>query len=203
MRRRLRSGMARRIGEGRPIKLTPSALRIGGWIVAALLIVGIAVVVGVLGGEADGVGASPTPGATATAAGTPIAFGTGLDETSGAVAENTRTTRFTAGDAFVYSVHPGDTVPSQVYVEVRRSAGEGAEVVQAPVEAQVLPNPEIIAFSVPANALLADFGAGAFRMLIYADPDEAPIAEGDFQLVAGAVSPAATSSVSAETDAAQ
>ncbi len=125
--------MARRPGEeGSTLNLSPRALRIGGWMVAILLIAGIAVVVGILGGDAQepGVGASPSgSGALGTAE---IAFGTALDPASGEVATAARTDRFTAGDAFVYSVAAAEP-PAAVYVEVRRTGGGAVEIAQAPV----------------------------------------------------------------------
>lgn len=188
--------MARRPGEeGSTLNLSPRALRIGGWMVAILLIAGIAVVVGILGGDAQepGVGASPSgSGALGTAE---IAFGTALDPASGEVATAARTDRFTAGDAFVYSVAAAEP-PAAVYVEVRRTGGGAVEIAQAPVDAQTLPDPDVIAFSVPAEDLLAVFGPGEYMMLIYADPEADPIAEGTFLLVTTAASPSTSASAS-------
>lgn len=196
MRRRLRSGMARRIGEDGALRLSPRAMRIGGWVVAVLLIVGVAVVVGLIGGDGDGDGAgvSPSPTGSTGGAAAPITFGTALDEATGAVAEESETDRFADGDSFVYSVDSIGGVPAQVYVEVRRSGGGDAAVVQAPVDAQALPNPQVIAFSVPAADLLDVFGAGDYTMLIYADPAQAPIAEGGFELAESGPSPVSSPS---------
>lgn len=198
MRRRLRSGMARRIGEDGSFKLSPRAMRIGGWVVAVLLIVGTAVFVGVIGGDGDGigVGASPSPSGSADADAAPITFGTALDEATGSVAEQSETDRFVDGDLFVYSVASEGAVPAQVFVEVRRTGGGDPAVVQAAVDAQRLPNPQVIAFSVPAAELLAVFGAGDYTMLIYADPEQAPIAEGTFQLADPTPSPPGSPSAS-------
>jgi hypothetical protein len=181
--------MARRPGGdgAAPLTLSPRVLRIGGWVVAILLIAGIAVVVGLLGGDADEplIGGGPSASAD-TAAGPEIAFGTALDAATGEVATDARTDRFAEGDTFVYSVEPSSSAapPSAVYVEVRRVTAEAEEIVQAPVDAQVLPNPAVIAFRVPTEDLLAVFGPGEYRMLIYADPEADPVAEGSFILVA-------------------
>ena len=79
-------------------------------------------------------------------------------------------------------------------MEVRRTGGGEAETAQAPVDAQPLPEPAVIAFTVPTADLLAAFGPGEYLMLIYADPAGDPIAEGTFELVALLVSPAPSSS---------
>lgn len=190
--------MARRPGEeGAAFNLSPRALRIGGWIVAVLLIAGIALVVGLLGGDPETPvgGASPSGSATATS-GTAIAFGDALDPATGEVAENALTDRFAAGDTFVYSVapEPGTPPPEAVYVEVRRTGGGPVEIAQAPTEAQPLPNPDVIAFTVPADALLEAFGPGDYLMLIYANPEDERLAEGTFVLVGASASPSVSAS---------
>ena len=204
MRRRLRRlggrSMARRPGDDgvAPLTLSPRVLRVGGWVVAILLIAGIAVVVGLLGGDADETGIGAEPSASADAATGPvIAFGTALDLATGEVATDARSDRFAGGDTFVYSVAPSSSAPpSAVYVEVRRVTAGTEEIVQAPVDAQVLPNPAVIAFRVPTEDLLAVFGPGEYRMLIYADPEADPVAEGSFLLVAApGASPSARPSV--------
>jgi hypothetical protein len=182
--------MARRPDDD-SLPLSPLARRYGGWLAAALLVAGIAVVFRILGGNGDGTVIDPTASASsATAAGATISFGTALDPATGEVAAGARTTQFADGDSFVYSVPPSGTVPPAIYVEVRRTSGGAAETVQAPVEAQVLPNPAVIAFTVPAAALLAAFGPGEYLMLIYPDPAGDPIAEGAFGLVDPLASPA-------------
>ena len=181
--------MARRPGEeGSALSLSPRARRLGGWVVAILLVAGIAIVVGLLGGDAEepGVGASPSGSGSAGTA--PIAFGTALDPATGEVAAESQTERFTAGDTFVYSV-AGAEPPAAVYVEVRRTGGGAVEIVQAPVDAQTLPDPSVIAFSVPADDLLGVFGPGEYLMLIYADPEADAIAEGSFLLSATDATP--------------
>jgi hypothetical protein len=190
--------MARRSMEDERLTLSPRARRIAGWVAAILLVLGIAVVVRVLGGSGDG---APTIGAGPSGSGGPtgdvaeIDFGTALDETTGQVAEDARASRFATGDTFAYSVAPRGEVPAQVYVEVRRTDGtEG--VAQEPVDAQTLPDPRAIAFTVPAEDLLAVFGPGTYLMLIYAEPGGTAIAEGTFELVSVDASPAASPSAS-------
>lgn len=199
MRQRLRPfrdrAMARRPGDEDSLPLSPRARRIGGWIAAAVLIGGIALAFRVLGGNGDGTVVDPSPsGASAAAAAATIAFGTALDATTGEVAADAQTSRFADGDLFVYSVPPTGVVPATVFVEVRRTGGGTVEAVQAPVGAQPLPDPTVIAFTVPTALLLADFGPGEYLMLIYADPEGDPIAEGTFELIAPLVSPAASAS---------
>src|SRR5688500_9343572 len=170
MRQRLRPlrarAMARRPGGEDAFTLSPRARRIGGWIAAALLIAGIAIVVRILGGNGDGTLVAPSPSGSAGPSVPNIDFGTALDPATGQVAADARTQRFAEGDTFVYSVPPTGTVPPAVYAEVRRVGA--AEPEQAPVDDQALPNPEVIAFSVPTRDLLEVFGAGEYLMLIYA-----------------------------------
>ena len=190
--------MARRTGDSESISLSPRARRIGGWFVAVLLVIGIAVVVRVLGGNGDGAGVVPAGSSLPSGSDVaPIAFGTALDPASGEVAADARSDRFADGDPFVYSVSPsdlgpGNPVPVAVYVRVERTGGGALEVAQEAVEAQKLPDPRVIAFSVPTADLLADFGPGEYLMVIYADPAAAPIAEGAFRLIGTDVSPAAS-----------
>jgi hypothetical protein len=186
--------MARRPGHDERFSLSPRAKRAGGWLAALLLVVGIAVVLNVLGGNGDGapIGASASGSASVTAA-AEIAFGTALDPASGQVAEAARSDRFAAGDVFTYSVAPDGPVPPAVYVEVRRTSGGTEEIVQEPIDADELPNPNVIAFRVPTDDLLAVFGPGTYLMLIYAEPGGEPIAEGTFELVSADASPAPSS----------
>ena len=196
MRQRLRNfrdrerPMAHRPAADGRVTLSPRSRRIGGWLVAMLLVVGIAVVLRVLGGNGDGapVGALPSGSASASTA-TEIDFGTALDPTSGQVADAARSERFVAGDIFSYSVAPAGAVPPAVYVEVRRTSGGTEEILQEPVDPQPLPDPNVIAFRVPTDDLLAVFGPGTYLMLIYAEPGGEPIAEGTFELVSADTSP--------------
>ena len=182
---RLRS-MARRPGEDRRFSLSPRDRRIAGWLAAVAVFIVIAVVVGILGGNADGTPVAPGTSATASAStAAPIRFGTAMDAASGMVSAEAETNRFAAGDTFAYSVEAEGPVPATVYVGVVRTAGGAQEEVQSAAEAdQGLPDgATAIAFAVPAANLLTDFGPGEYRMTIFTDPTAAPIAEGTFVLV--------------------
>ena len=191
--------MARRPGGdgAAPLTLSPRVLRIGGWVVAILLVAGIAVVVGLFGGDADTGPLGASPSASGSVATATVAFGTSIDVAIGEVAAGTSTDRFVAGDTFAYSVALSGTSPDPVFVEVRRTGGGLAEIVQSPVDGrQPLEYPPALAFDVPADDLFEVFGPGEYLMLIYADPAVDPIAEGSFILVgAPAASPSASASV--------
>ena len=186
--------MARRPGaDGGRIELSPRAMRIAGWVAAAVIILGVALVVGVLGGDADSgpIGSSPSASAEATTA--PIEFGTALDPTTHVVSDGAATDRFTEVDLFAYSVATSGTAPDPVYVEVRRTGGGAVEVVQAPLDGQQpLEYAPALAFDVPADNLFAVFGPGEYLMLIYADPAAPAIAEGAFVLVGPDATPEPT-----------
>jgi len=190
--------MARRPGFDGRFSLTPRERRILGWVVALVLVIGIALIVGVLGGDADGApaGAGPSPSASAGAP-PPIAFGTAIDAGTGEVAAEARTDRFASPDAFAYSVRPAGPVPATIYVEVERTGGGPREVVQGPAndwDQAVAPGSVTIAFSVPAADLLEVFGPGDYRMRIFDDPEATePIAQGQFILVADPVPASAPS----------
>jgi hypothetical protein len=177
--------MARRPGsDGVAFDLSPRQMRIAGWIAAAVIILGIAIVVGWLGGDAETGALGASPSALTGVEPLVIEFGTALDTSAGVVAEGAGTDRFTTGDLFAYSVVTTGAAPDPVYVEVRRTAGGAAEVVQTALDGQQpLEYPRALAFDVPTDNLLAVFGPGEYLMLIYADPAEAPIAEGTFVLV--------------------
>jgi hypothetical protein len=172
--------MARRPGEPFRLNLSPRSLRLAGWLVAVVLVLGIAAAVRFLGGNGDGaaVATSPSPSGAAPA---PITFGTALDDLRAVVA-GSETSEFTRGQTFAYAV-PDAAPASVVYVEVARIDG-AEETVQAPVEGQPVPNaPGPIGFTVPADNLIDAFGAGRFEMTIYLDPAGSPIAAGTFELV--------------------
>jgi hypothetical protein len=186
--------MARRPGEGGRFTLSPRERRILGWVAAIVIVIGIAIVVGVLGGNADGDPVDPD-GSAAPSAATPlaIAFGTELDETTWQVAAGAGTDRFIESDLFAYAVPPTATVPATVYVEVVRTGGGVEEVVQAAIpdegDQTVPAGRPAIAFSVPAANLFTAFGPGEYRMRIFAEPGAEPLAVGTFTLV-GDVAPA-------------
>lgn len=180
--------MARRPGPNGRFVLSARERRLLGWVVALVLIIGVAVVVGLIGagGEeppVDADGSAPPSGSVPLE----IAFGTALDPATGEVAAAARTDRFASGDAFAYSARPAGVIPTTVYVEVARTGGGTPEVVQAPdpgVGDQLLPEgATTIAFTVPAANLLTAFGPGEYRMRILYDPAGASVAEGDFVLV--------------------
>lgn len=204
MRERLRPfgrrSMARRPGEEGGFRLSLRDRRLVGWIAAAAVVIGIAVAVGLLGGNGDGAPVAPAASASPSGAGDgPITFGTALDPTTGEVAADARTTRFAAGDTFAYSIPPPEPIPGTVYVEVARTGGGPAEVVQPAAEEGVQPVPEgsaTVAFTVATDRLLEVFGPGAYRMRIYADPTGAPLGEGMFELVGGDPSASAAPSPS-------
>jgi hypothetical protein len=182
--------MARRLGSERTIELTPRVRTIAGWVAAILIVVGAAFFVGRLGSpDAPGTGASGSPGSPRPTL-PAIAFGTGLDTVTGEVAADLRTGRFAAGDSFVYSVRPsGRPGVDQLYVEViRLGPDQTSTPVQTPAPQPISPDAEVIAYDVPADRLIEDFGPGTFLMRIYLEPGGPPIAEGQFELVAPAAS---------------
>lgn len=192
MRRLMRSRerpMARRPEEERGFSIPPGARGIAGWAAVAVLLVGVAFGARLIGtgGEESAVLESESPSQTAQPSSAPIAFGTAIDAVTGEVAPDARTAAFGPGDAFAYSVRPLEPPPTTIYVEVLRTGATPATV--QPPSPQGLPEgAAVIAFVVPADALLADFGPGAYVMRIFAVPTEAPIAIGEFSL-AGDASP--------------
>jgi hypothetical protein len=187
--------MARRSGQEGGLILGPRERRILGWIVALVLVVGIAIVVGVLGGNGDGDPIAPAGSvAPSGAAALPITFGTEIDPESGEVASGAQTDHFTSADSFAYSVVPAGQVPSTVYVEVERIGGGASEIVQPATpdgEQEVTRGRPAIAFTAPGARLLEVFGPGEYRMRMFVDPAAAPIAEGTFTLVGDIASPSA------------
>ena len=108
---------------------------------------------------------------------------------SASIPVGARTTSFERGDTFAYAVGGGQPAEA-VYVEVERTDGGPLEIVQAPIEAQAIPDaPALIGFTVPAAALLDAWGAGAYVMRIYLEPGGEPIAEGRFVLAEAPSSP--------------
>ncbi len=181
--------MARRPEDARRLSIPPAARGLVGWAAVALLLVAIAFgarLIGTAGDEAVAL-QSASPSATAGPSAPAIAFGTAIDAVTGAVAADSATTTFGAGDDFAYSVRPALPPPPTIYVEVLRTGSDPATV--QPASPQTLPDgAALIAFVVPADALIADFGPGDYVMRIFAQPTEAPIAIGTFTL-AGAAQP--------------
>lgn len=185
--------MARRPGQEGALNLGPRERRILGWIVALVLVVGIAIAVGILGGNGDGDPIDPAGSVGPTAL--PITFGTEIDPETGEVAPDTQTNQFTSADSFAYSSRPAGAVPTTIYVEVERIAGGANEIVQPrnpDGEQLVTAGRPAIAFTVAGARLLEEFGPGEYRMRIFVDPAAAPIAEGTFTLVGDPASPSAS-----------
>lgn len=188
-RARVRAMAQRPDGAGR-LQLSPRARWITGWLVAAAIIVGIAVVMRVLGGNADGVAVGPTATASPTLGdAASIRFGTTLDPATQEVAASSATDRFVEGDRFAYSFRPATPPPSAVWVEVRRGLDGSGEAVQEPARHELAEDALVIAFEVPAAALFRDFGPGPYQMRIYLEPDGGPAAVGSFELVVTGPSP--------------
>jgi len=181
MRNRLRRITGRRMARpviGGPTSLGPRTRIVVGWVAAAALIAVIAFVVGRPGKDAGAPDPSPT---AAAAAPLPIAFGTALDSATGVAIRPTD--RFASGDLFAYSVQLAAPIGRDaVEVEVLR-VGQPPTVVQQPAAQAVSAESRVIAFSVPANALIKAFGAGEFVMRIYRDASDRPLAEGHFRLI--------------------
>ena len=188
VRQRLRSSRARVMarrpdGRGR-FGLSPRARRIGGWVAALAIIGTVALVVGVLGGNADGTSVVPSPSPSATMGeAVTIRFGTALDPETHEVAVGAETDRFAPTDRFAYSYRPVDPPPETVWIEVRREADGSGETVQEPAPHRLAADALVIGFEVSAQNLLDDFGAGPFQMRIYLEPDSAPAATGSFEIV--------------------
>jgi len=173
--------MARRPGDGGRFRLSPRARQLAGWVAALLLVLGIAGTVRLLGesGDEGAVVASPSGAGGATTLA--IVFGTELSAER-VVPVGARSTSFERDDTFAYAVGGGQPAEA-VYVEVERTDGGPLEIVQAPIEAQQIPDaPALIGFTVPAAALLDAWGPGAYVMRIYLEPGDEPIAEGAFVL---------------------
>lgn len=184
--------MARRPGDEGRFTLSPRARLVAGWVVAALLIGGVAVFVGILGGDGDGAAVLPTP--SPSSGGSPpaetIAFGTAIDPLTGEVSEASVTDTFTHGDPFAYSVRPATPPPNPIYVEVRRVGGGPQMTVQPPAPQGIGVGAELIAFVVQATDLIEEFGTGEFEMRIFATPTGEPLASGRFRLTGDALIPA-------------
>src|SRR5688500_7193412 len=121
MRRRLRllrpQRMARPSGGPLwPLDLSPRGRTIAAWLAVVALLIGVAFVVGGLGGEEGG----PEVGVNASPSGAPsplpIAFGTVLGPT-GEVDPASQTSRFATGDTFAYSIAAAPPPDGDVYVE--------------------------------------------------------------------------------------
>jgi hypothetical protein len=180
--------MARRPGDGGRLRLSPRARQLAGWVAALILVLGIAGAVRLFGESGDEGAVVPSPSGTNGVATLAIVFGTELSAER-VVPVRARTTSFEDDDLFAYAVDGGQPAEA-VYVEVERTDGGPLETVQEPIEAQEIPEaPALIGFTVPAAALLNEWGAGAYLMRIYLEPGGEPIAEGRFVLVETPASP--------------
>jgi hypothetical protein len=180
--------MARGPGDGGRFRLSPRARQLAGWVIALLLVLGIAGAVRLLGESGDEGAVVPSPSGAGGAATLAIVFGTELSPER-VIPVDARTTSFDRSDTFAYAVGGGEPAEA-VYVEVERTDGGPLEIVQAPIEAQAIPDaPALIGFTVPAAALLDAWGAGAYVMRIYLEPEGEPIAEGRFVLAEAPSSP--------------
>lgn len=152
-----------------------------GWLVAGGLLVALAFIVGGPGAEQGLLGgnASPTPSIRPALA---IRFGLALDPDSHRAVQRTRS--FHAGQTFAYSVtltQPADS--PDIFVEVERLSGRPRVVQQRSIQ-HITPGRRTFAFTVPADDLLAAWGAGRFEMRIYIGQGDEPVAVGRFRLVA-------------------
>jgi hypothetical protein len=174
--------MARRRVQDRRLELSPRARRIGGWLAAIVLVLGIAGAVRIFGGNADGDAVLATPSPAPSTALYEITFGTELGDDR-VVPPSVETNRFVPDDLFAYSVAEAPAA-TRVYVGVRRIAGGPVEVVQPATEAQDVPDgPATIGFRVPAVNLFEAFGPGTYEMTITVESGGAPIAAGTFELI--------------------
>lgn len=180
--------MARRTAGAGRIDLSPRARMIGGWLVALLLVLGVAGAVRFFGESGEGTVGGPNGSGSAPATPSGIIFGT-LLTAERQIPVDARTTTFSRGDTFAYAVE--EARPAQrVFVEVRRTGGGAVETVQEPVEEQLIPNaPGPIAFSVPAANLLDAWGPGEYLMRIRLAEDGPVIGEGPFVLGEASPSP--------------
>ena len=153
-----------------------------GWLAAIVLVIGVAFVVGRLGGEAGGPEDEPTASVSTTPTLLPITFGT-LLTAEGEVDPSSETSRFAVGDTLAYSVAAEPPPGGRVYVEVVRVADGAEEPVQTPAPQELPEERAVVGFQVPVQNLIDAFGPGAYVMRIYVSPSAGPIAEGRFELL--------------------
>ena len=154
-----------------------------GWAAAAVVLVGLAVVVGRPAAEQELLGGSgPSPSAATPR---PIAFGATIDQASGRVVG--RTGRFGPGDGFAYAASfPEPLAAGSVLVEVVRLDDGGSAVVQPPLAQDVFATGDAVAVELPAERLIAAWGAGSYEMRMYLAADGPVVAIGRFRLLADA-----------------
>jgi hypothetical protein len=150
-----------------------------GWTGALLLVGVVAFIVGRPGQDAGVLGATPS---ASVGSPLPVAFGTAIDRETGEASK--RTTSFTRGEPFAYSVRlTGPVGTSNAYVEVLRDAAGKLTELQAPTRLQTFPDRPVIGKLVTVNDLIDAFGTGNFVLRIYLDPARAPIGEGRFTIM--------------------
>ena len=154
-----------------------------GWLVAGILLVALAFIVGGPAAEQGLLGSrsSPTPSEPTAL---PIRFGLALDPDTNRAVRRVR--GFHAGQTFAYSVtlrRPPTT--SSIFVEVQRISGQPRVVQERSIQ-HITAGRQTFAFTVPTDALLAAWGGGRFEMRIFFGQQSGPIAIGRFRLVAAA-----------------
>jgi hypothetical protein len=144
-------------------------------------LVALAFVIGGPAAEQGLLGGTPSP--SQGPGPLPIRFGTALDPESNRAVHRTR--RFRAGHSFAYSVtldHRLNT--TEVFVEITRMEGGERVVVQERAPQRIQPALRTFAFQVRTADLLAAWGAGDYEMRIYLKATAAPLAIGEFSLIA-------------------
>jgi hypothetical protein len=151
-----------------------------GWLAAGVLLVALAFVVGGPAAEQGVLGGTPSPSQPSPL---PIRFGQALDPDTNRAIHRSR--RFRSGDRFAYSVTvaraPGT---ADIQVEISRLTEGGRTVVQPRSMQHILPDVRTFAFAVRADDLLSAWGAGSYEMRIFMGNGDAPLAVGQFTLIA-------------------
>jgi len=157
---------------------TPGLL---GWVASGAVLVVLAFVIGGPTAEQGLLGGSPSP--SQGPGPLLIRFGTALDPESNRAVQKTR--RFRSGDPFAYSVTLARrTNTTDVFVEITRLEGGERVVVQERARQRILPELRTFAFQVRTDDLLAAWGAGDYEMRIFLKAAAAPLAIGEFTLIA-------------------
>ena len=151
-----------------------------GWVAAGGTLVALAFVIGGPISERGVLGGTPSPSQPAPIR---ISFGTALDPDNNRAVNRTR--RFRSGDPFAYSVTLDDRAgTADIYVEIVRRGDGSRVIVQRRALQHILPELRTFAFRVPADDLLAAWGAGNYEMRIYwRRSDVQPLAIGEFTLI--------------------
>ena len=134
--------MARRPGDGGRFRLSPRARQLAGWVIALLLVLGIAGAVRLLGESGDEGAVVPSPSGAGGAATLAIVFGTELSAER-VVPVGARTTSFERGDTFAYAVgggQPAEAVYRRGGAHGWRPAGDRAGPDRGPGDPWTLPH---------------------------------------------------------------